>query len=42
VLRRGQVALSGTAAELRDRLGDIESTYLTGVGTSSTPERPPH
>jgi len=38
VLRRGRVALSGTAAELRGRVGDIESTYLTGVGAATRPE----
>jgi ABC-type branched-subunit amino acid transport system ATPase component len=31
VLRRGQVELSGTAADLRERLTDIESSYLTGA-----------
>ena len=31
VLRRGVVALSGPAAELRSQIVDIEATYLTGV-----------
>ena len=31
VLRRGSVALSGSAAELRSQTVDIEATYLTGV-----------
>lgn len=34
VLRHGQVVLSGTADELRDQIGDIESAYLTGVGST--------
>jgi len=37
VLRRGTVALAGTAAELHDQIGEIEATYLTGV-TESTGE----
>ncbi len=31
VLRRGKVELSGTAAELRDQIVEIEATYLAGV-----------
>jgi len=31
VLRRGAVALSGSAAELQAQIVDIEATYLTGV-----------
>lgn len=32
VLRRGRVELSGSAAELKDRLTEIESSYLAGAG----------
>jgi ABC-type branched-subunit amino acid transport system ATPase component len=32
VIRRGRVALHGTAAELRDQLSEIESTYLAAGG----------
>jgi sulfate-transporting ATPase len=31
VLRHGEVVLVGTADELRDQLGDLESAYLTGM-----------
>ncbi len=31
VLRHGEVVLTGTSAELRDQLGDLESAYLTGT-----------
>jgi branched-chain amino acid transport system ATP-binding protein len=31
VLRRGVIALSGTAAELQDQIVEIEATYLAGV-----------
>ncbi len=31
VLRRGKVELSGSAAELRDKIVEIEATYLAGV-----------
>jgi branched-chain amino acid transport system ATP-binding protein len=31
VLRRGVIALFGSAAELQDQIVDIEATYLTGV-----------
>ena len=31
VLRRGVLALSGSAAELRNQIVDIEATYLTGI-----------
>jgi sulfate-transporting ATPase len=31
VLRHGGVVLTGTADELRDQLGDLESAYLTGT-----------
>ena len=31
VLRRGRVAMSGVAAELLDRFGEIERHYLSGV-----------
>jgi branched-chain amino acid transport system ATP-binding protein len=30
VLQRGRIALEGTAAEIRDRLGEVEQTYLSG------------
>jgi sulfate-transporting ATPase len=33
VLRRGQVELEGSAAELREHVSDLESAYLTGVGS---------
>jgi sulfate-transporting ATPase len=33
VLRHGRVVLSGTADELRDQVGDLESAYLTGSGS---------
>jgi ABC-type branched-subunit amino acid transport system ATPase component len=35
VLRHGSVVLSGTADELRDQIGDLESAYLTGSGSVS-------
>jgi ABC-type branched-subunit amino acid transport system ATPase component len=31
VMHRGRVAISGTAAELRARIGEIEAKYLTGA-----------
>jgi ABC-type branched-subunit amino acid transport system ATPase component len=31
VLRRGRVALAGTADELREHVGEIEAAYLTGM-----------
>jgi len=31
VLRHGEVVLTGTARELRDQLGDLESAYLSGM-----------
>ena len=31
VLRRGRVALEGTAAELREHVGELESAYLSGL-----------
>lgn len=33
VLRRGLVAMSGTSAELRDRMSDIEDSYLAAIDT---------
>jgi branched-chain amino acid transport system ATP-binding protein len=30
VMRRGRLELSGTAAEMRDRIGEIEEHYLAG------------
>ncbi len=33
VLQRGRVALEGTAAEILDRIGELERTYLAGPGT---------
>jgi branched-chain amino acid transport system ATP-binding protein len=33
VLRRGLVAMSGTSAELRDRIGEIEDSYLAALDT---------
>jgi branched-chain amino acid transport system ATP-binding protein len=33
VLRRGLMALSGTSAELRDRIGEIEDSYLAALDT---------
>jgi branched-chain amino acid transport system ATP-binding protein len=33
VLRRGLTALSGTSAELRDRIGEIEDSYLAVLDT---------
>jgi branched-chain amino acid transport system ATP-binding protein len=34
VLRRGSIALDGSSADLRSRLGEIEATYLAGVTPS--------
>ena len=31
VMQRGRIALEGTAAEITDRLGEIESAYLTSL-----------
>jgi branched-chain amino acid transport system ATP-binding protein len=33
VLRRGLVAMSGTSGELRDRIGEIEDSYLAALDT---------
>ena len=33
VMRRGSIVLSGTASELLDRIEEVESTYLAGIGT---------
>ena len=35
VMRRGSIVLSGTAAELLDRIEEVESMYLAGIGTDS-------
>ena len=37
VLLRGTVELEGTGTELRARIGDIERTYLGGIGSSPGP-----
>lgn len=34
VMRRGRIELSGTAAELSSRLGEIEESYLSLRGAS--------
>jgi sulfate-transporting ATPase len=34
VLRHGRVVMQGSAAELRDHVGDLESAYLSGVSTN--------
>jgi branched-chain amino acid transport system ATP-binding protein len=36
VLVRGRVQLSGAAASLRDQLGELERSYLTGLDPSLT------
>ncbi len=38
VIRRGRVAIEGTAAELMDQLEDIESTYLAAGGPADAGE----
>jgi ABC-type branched-subunit amino acid transport system ATPase component len=38
VMRRGRIVLSGTTAELRERLTEIESTYLAGGGSDEPDE----
>ena len=30
VMRRGRIVLSGTPAEIRDQIGDVQSVYLAG------------
>ena len=44
VLRRGRVALEGSAAELRDNIGELESAYLSGLDEAdeSTARRGAH
>jgi ABC-type branched-subunit amino acid transport system ATPase component len=37
VMRRGAVELEGTAADLRDRVGDIQDAYLQPATTEATP-----
>jgi branched-chain amino acid transport system ATP-binding protein len=37
VLRRGRVALEGTAAELRGHVGELESAYLSGLDDAADP-----
>jgi branched-chain amino acid transport system ATP-binding protein len=41
VLVRGRVQLSGPAADLRDRLGDLERSYLTGLDPLRSTRRSP-
>mgnify|MGYP000918382804 FL=1 len=31
VMRRGEIAMAGTAAEMRGRIGEIEDSYLAGA-----------
>jgi ABC-type branched-subunit amino acid transport system ATPase component len=37
VLRRGRIALEGSAAELREHVGDLESAYLSGLDENDEP-----
>jgi branched-chain amino acid transport system ATP-binding protein len=41
VLRRGRVALEGSADELRGHVGDLESAYLSGLDEPDEPDGPP-
>ena len=36
VLQRGRIALSGTSAEILDRLDEVEQTYLSGPAIDAT------
>ena len=37
VLRRGRIVLEGPAAEMRDRMSEIEDSYLSGTSSTSSP-----